>query len=120
MDEFVNVKKRIEKDEQTLRKVKVNFTLLNDSIESPSRARLELADLDFAPVITSIHDQNLKIEGSSILYANDENIKISREKQEIICIDVQCSDEASENSFEIIQKLIQEDEIEEEIQQISF
>ena len=35
-------------------------------------------------------------------------------------MDIACSDEPSENSFEIIQKIIQEDEIEDEIQQISF
>jgi len=48
----------------------------------------------------------LKIEGSNILYANSNNIEVSgRDKQEVICIDVIFSDEASENSFDIIQKL---------------
>ena len=71
MDEFVAVKKRILEDGKTLRKVKVNFQLVAETVDSPSTARIELMDLDFAPVVTGIHDQHLKIEGSSILYSND-------------------------------------------------
>ena len=36
MDEFVNVKKQIEKDDKTLRKVKINFHMNSESLNSTS------------------------------------------------------------------------------------
>lgn len=57
MDEFVDIKKKLPKDEkQPLRKVKINFQTVNDAGGSPCNVTNNLLDLDFAPIVTSIHD----------------------------------------------------------------
>lgn len=73
MDEFVKVKKQVSGPK--LRKVNVNFNLTSAITDRPEEAAVKLDDLDFVPVLSRIHIQNLKIEGSNVLYCNDLNIE---------------------------------------------
>ena len=114
MDEFVKVKKQVSGPK--LRKVNVNFNLTSAITDRPEEAAVKLDDLDFVPVLSRIHIQNLKIEGSNVLYCNDLNIeRCSSRQEETIVRDILCSNEPSENSFEIIQKLREEDDIDDEV-----